>query len=288
MILKSTMHYRGRIAPTPTGHLHLGHARTFWIAQQRAQQAGGTLIFRDEDLDQDRCRPEYAAAMLEDLHWFGLRWQEGPDCGGPHAPYRQSERRPLYLEVWQQLADQGSIYPSPQSRQDVQRALTAPHEEDVEPVFPVEFRPPAGTGQRAPDPNAVNWRMRVPDGEEIVFRDGSCGEVRRFCGIDFGDFLVWRKDGFPSYELAVVSDDHAMHITEVVRGEDLLTSTARQLLLYRALSWEPPTFFHCPLLRDAQGVRLAKRNQALSLRCLREQGRSPAELRAELGFNPDS
>lgn len=278
------MVYRGRIAPTPTGHLHLGHARTFWIAQQRARQSGGILILRDEDLDRDRCRPEFAAAMLEDLHWFGLRWQAGPDCGGPQAPYRQSERLPHYLEVWRQLAAQGDIYPSPQSRKDVQQALAAPHEEDAEPLFPVEFRPPAGTGQGATEPAGVNWRFRVPDGEEIIFLDGQCGEVRRTSGVDFGDFLVWRKDGFPAYELAVVTDDHLMGITEVVRGEDLLTSTARQLLLYRALGWEPPSFFHCPLVRDARGVRLAKRNQALSLRTLREQGRTPEELRTDLGL----
>ncbi len=277
------MPYRGRIAPTPTGHLHLGHARTFWIAQQRAQQANGTLILRDEDLDQDRCRPEFAIAMLEDLYWFGLRWQEGPDCGGPHSPYRQSERLPQYLEVWKNLAELGCIYPSPQSRKDVQQALSAPHEEDAEPIFPVEFRPSPGTRHPTTDPAGVNWRFRVPDGEEITFLDGHYGEVRRICGVDFGDFLVWRKDGFPSYELAVVTDDHAMEITEVVRGEDLLTSTARQLLLYRALGWQPPSFFHCPLVRDAQGVRLAKRNQALSLRTLREQGRNSEELRAEVG-----
>jgi glutamyl/glutaminyl-tRNA synthetase len=278
------MLYRGRIAPTPTGHLHLGHARTFWVAQQRAQSAGGTLILRDEDLDRDRCRPEYAADMLEDLHWFGLRWDEGPDCGGPHAPYRQSERRPLYLEVWQQLAAAGYIYPSPHSRKDVQQALSAPHEEDAEPLFPIELRPPPGTGQEVADPAAVNWRFRVPDGEALAFADGHYGEVRRIAGVDFGDFLVWRKDGLPAYELAVVTDDHAMQITEVVRGEDLLTSTARQLLLYRALGWQPPEFYHCPLVRDAQGIRLAKRNQALSLRTLREQGRRPEDLQRELGL----
>lgn len=276
------MPYRGRIAPTPTGHLHLGHARTFWIAQQRAQQANGTLILRDEDLDRDRCRPEYATDMVEDLHWFGLRWQEGPDCGGPHAPYRQSERLPRYLEVWKKLAELGCIYPSPQSRKDVQQALSAPHEEDAEPIFPVEFRPPIGTGQGIADPTGVNWRFRVPDGEAIEFLDGHYGTIRRVCGIDFGDFLVWRKDGFPSYELAVVTDDHEMDITEVVRGQDLLTSTARQLLLYRALGWDPPAFFHCPLVRDACGVRLAKRNHALSLRTLREQGRKPDDIRAQL------
>lgn len=276
--------YRGRLAPTPTGHLHLGHARTFWVAQQRAMDAGGTLILRDEDLDRDRCRPEYAAAMLEDLRWFGLRWQEGPDCGGPFNPYRQSERLPHYLQTWQALARLGVIYPSPHSRKDVQQSISAPHEEEGEQLFPVEFRPPLGTGQGSTEPGAVNWRFRVPDGLEIIFQDGQCGEVRRTAGRDFGDFLVWRKDGFPSYELAVIADDHAMQITEVVRGEDLLTSTARQLLLYEALGWNPPLFWHCPLVRDAAGVRLAKRTQALSLRALREQGKSPESLRLELGI----
>lgn len=279
------MPYRGRIAPTPTGHLHLGHARTFWVAQQRARLANGTLILRDEDLDRDRCRSEYAVDMLEDLRWFGLEWQEGPDCGGPFAPYRQSDRLPKYLAIWRILAAHGVIYPSPHSRKDVQQALSAPHEGEDEAIFPTEFRPPPGTGQGAAEPGEVNWRFRVPDGREIIFQDGQCGEVRRTAGRDFGDFLVWRKDGFPSYELAVVTDDHVMEITEVVRGEDLLTSTARQLLLYEALGWSPPAFWHCPLLRDANGVRLAKRNRALSLRTLREQGRTPSNLRAELGLD---
>lgn len=280
------MSYRGRIAPTPTGHLHLGHARTFWVAQERARKAGGVLILRDEDLDRDRCRPDYAVEMLEDLQWFGLRWTEGPDCGGPFGPYRQSERRPHFLQVWRQLADLGCIYPSPQSRKDVQQALSAPHE-DGEPIFPLELRPPPGTGQGAAQPGAVNWRFRVPDGIEISFQDGLQGDIVRTAGVDFGDFLVWRKDGFPSYELAVVTDDHLMQITEVVRGADLLTSTARQLLLYRALGWAPPAFCHCPLVCDPAGNRLAKRSQAVSLRTLREQGRTPAELRNQLGLDTD-
>lgn len=277
--------YRGRLAPTPTGYLHLGHARTFWIAQQRARQAGGTLVLRDEDLDRDRCRPEFAVAMLEDLLWFGLDWQEGPDVGGPFAPYRQSERQPFYQQIWRELASRGVIYPSPHSRKDLREALSAPHEDEAEPIFPASLRPPAGTRQGASDPGGVNWRFRVPDDREIVFRDGLCGEVRRTASRDFGDFLVWRKDGFPSYELAVVADDHAIEITEVVRGEDLLTSTARQLLIYEALGWTPPAFCHCPLVRDAQGVRLAKRTQALSLRELRQQGQEPSVLRRDLGID---
>jgi glutamyl-tRNA synthetase len=178
----------------------------------------------------------------------------------------------------------GSIYLSPHSRKDVQAALTAPHDEGGEPLFPLEFRPPTGTRKQIDDPGAVNWRFRVPDGRTIVFHDGRLGDIHRTAGVDFGDFLVWRKDGFPSYELAVVADDHAMEISEVVRGEDLLTSTARQLLLYEALGWQSPAFYHCPLLRDDAGQRLAKRTAALALCELRGQGRTPKELRESAEF----
>jgi glutamyl-tRNA synthetase len=239
---------------------------------------------RNEDLDRDRCRPEYVRAMFEDLRWFGLAWQEGPDVGGPYSPYSQSERLASYLETWRALARAGAIYPSPHSRKDVQAALTAPHDDAGEPVFPPELRPPPGAASQTDDPGAVNWRFRVPDGRTIVFQDGRLGETRRTAGVDFGDFLVWRKDGFPSYELAVVADDHAMRISEVVRGEDLLTSTARQLLLYEALGWHAPAFYHCALLRDEAGQRLAKRTAALSLHALREQGRRPRELRESAVF----
>jgi glutamyl/glutaminyl-tRNA synthetase len=278
--------YRGRIAPTPSGPLHLGHALTFWTAQQRAKTADGVLVLRNEDLDPDRCKPQYAVQMLEDLRWFGLQWQEGPDVGGPFAPYVQSQRHAQYLVAWQTLAARGAIYPSPHSRKDIATALVAPHDEPGasggEPIFPTSLRP-AEVDISVSDPGAVNWRFRVPDGEVIEFIDGRHGRVARTAGVDFGDFLVWRKDGFPAYELAVVHDDHAMQITEVVRGEDLLTSTARQLLLYRALGWEPPAFYHCPLVLDEQGRRLAKRTDAVSLVTLRALGHSPEQLRAQHG-----
>jgi glutamyl-tRNA synthetase len=293
--------YRGRLAPTPSGYLHLGHARTFWTAQERARAAGGTLILRNEDLDPDRCKPQFAVAMLEDLRWFGFDWQEGPDVGGPFAPYVQQQRRPMYRRVWRQLHATGLIYPSPHSRKDIAEALVAPHDDPLgrsgdrdefrERIFPPSLRPTGlgspGNSAGSPsaeneglDPGSVNWRFRVPDDEVVAFHDGRIGLVERVAGVDFGDFLVWRKDGFPSYELAVVADDHAMQISEVVRGEDLLTSTARQLLLYRALSWQPPAFCHCPLMLDDQGRRLAKRTDAVSLRALRAAGHSPSALRA--------
>ncbi len=287
--------YRGRIAPTPTGYLHLGHAATFSLAAVRCKERQGTLIYREEDLDPQRCKPEFAEAAMEDLRWLELDWQEGPDVGGPHAPYRQSERMDIYLAAWRKLRDAGLIYPSPQSRKELREAaerfdlwerIDAPHAEDeaVEPLFPLKWRPEPGAGRDADSPGGVNWRFRVPDGEMIRFTDGRLGEQTYTAGHDFGDFLVWRRDGVPAYELAVVADDIAMGITEVVRGEDLLKSTARQLLIYRGLDATPPAFYHCPLLRDEEGRRLAKRHDTLSLRQLREDGKTPVEI---LGQNPN-
>jgi glutamyl-tRNA synthetase len=276
--------YRGRLAPSPTGYLHLGHARTFWIAQERSRAAGGTLILRNDDLDAARCRPEFTAAMLEDLRWFGLSWSEGPDLGGPVAPYAQSERMPQYVAAFEKLRALGAIYPCTCSRQDVLRALGAPHAGEEEPIYPGTCRPLAGNDQGQMARAEVNWRFRVPDGETLSFVDRALGPHTEIAGQDFGDFLVWRKDGFPSYQLACTVDDAAMGITEVVRGTDLLTSTCRQLLLYRALALPVPDFYHCPLMTDARGIRLAKRDDALSLRTLRGHGATPEALRAE--FSP--
>ncbi len=269
--------YRGRIAPTPSGHLHLGHGRTFWIAQQRAAQRGSQLLLRNEDLDLEHCKPQFAADMLTDLRWLGLRWDEGPDVGGPFAPYVQSQRLSHYHDVWRQLVARQVIYLCRHSRRDVQQALRAPHDEQQEMIFPPKLRP-RDFDRNCSSPGETNWRFRVPDGRAISFVDQRMGPVSRTAGLDFGDFLVWRKDGFPSYELAVVADDCAMRISEVVRGEDLLTSTARQLLLYAALHESPPQFFHCPLLLDEQGRRMAKRSQSKSIRQLRAEGHNPAEL----------
>jgi len=270
---------RGRLAPTPTGLLHVGHARTFALAAERARREGGTLVYRTEDLDASRCRPEFAAAAIADVRWLGLDWQEGPDLGGPCGPYVQSERLPWFAEVWRRLQASGAIYPCDKSRKDVARSLTAPHaEDDAEPIFPADLRPALGLGRELTAPGASNWRFRVPDGETIAFDDALRGPQAFVAGRDFGDFLIWRKDGFPAYELAVVADDHAMGITEVVRGADLLLSTARQLLLYRALGWTGPTWAHAPLIVDADGRRLAKRTAGLSIRELRAAGRTPAEV----------
>ncbi len=309
--------YRGRLAPSPTGLLHVGHARTFWTAWQRARDAHGALALRMEDLDPDRSRAEFAQAALEDLRWLGIRWQEGPDVGGPHAPYAQSQRHILYLAAWRRLLEGGFIYPCRCSRKDLAAALSAPHEStkaeqeplDDEPVYPGTCRPAQNANPSVSaalereDPAGANWRFRVPDGEAIEFDDLNLGPQRFVAGVDFGDFVVWRRDGtsgsprtgpqrtslrpwgggVPSYQLACVVDDADMQITEVVRGADLLKSTARQILLNRALGFHDPAWFHCRLVVDHNGRRLAKRHDALSIRALRQRGLTPMNiLSAEL------
>jgi len=308
--------YRGRLAPSPTGYLHLGHARTFWIAHQRSRASSGKLVFRNEDLDRQRSRPEFVQAMFDDLRWLGLDWDEGPDIGGLFAPYSQSERRSFYLRAWRRLRDNGFIYPCTCSRKDLERAASAPHEEpqdfrsagalacaedpssqpgpaSVEPPiddelpYPGSCREKIAIARNYESPASVSWRFKVPDGEVISFDDGFFGQQQFIAGIDFADILLWRRDDTPAYQLAVVVDDEAMQITEVVRGADLLKSTARQLLLIRALGYSTPSYFHCPLLRDQDNVRLAKRHDALSLRVLKEKGTDPAALRSRFAQNLD-
>ena len=336
--------YAGRLAPSPTGLLHLGHARTFWIAAERARMAEGTkgtqgtkgsegtegtegeLFLRNDDLDGARCRAEYVAAMVEDLRWLGLRWRG--------AMVSQSERVPLYRAALARLHAAGVIYPCKRSRRDVAEAASAPHEGGSgtgcqpvksgtgilpvesntgrmpvdlretragspchskptgwqpvpldahdEPVFPREWRPAAGAPvpalPRAGDPITTNWRFRVPDDETICFTDNALGPQRAVAGRDFGDFLVWRRDNLPSYQLACAVDDAAMGITEVVRGADLVKSTFRQILIFRALGAMAPQYYHCPLMNDDGGQRLAKRHDALALRALRARGVTPDEI----------
>lgn len=282
-----TSPYIGRLAPSPTGLLHLGHARTFALAAARALAQGGTLLMRMDDLDRARCRPEYAAAALTDLAWLGLVWQ---------APVlTQSERLPLYRDALGRLHQARLIYPCHRSRRDLSEALSAPHENpaaapahDDEPLYPSAWRPAPGLALPPLDSAglALNWRFRVPDERVLAFTDALCGPQSATCGRDFGDFLVWRKDGLPSYQLACAVDDAELGVTEVVRGADLIRSTFRQLLLLEALSSPAPGYCHAPLLTDANGQRLAKRHDALSLAALRAGGVTPEELRSR--FSTDT
>jgi glutamyl-tRNA synthetase len=278
--------YTGRLAPSPTGFLHLGHARTFWIAHQRARSSHGTLYLRDEDLDPQRSRPEFSSALREDLLWLGLTWD---------AELRQSDRLPLYFAALQQLLSAGLAYPCTCSRRDLAQSTQAPHDEDDEPLYNNRCRPsvPAANflNSRRPRrtrPRRTTYRFRTPDHTTVTFTDLHAGPQSFTTSIDFGDFLLWRKPlsshpddiGLPSYQLACVVDDALTAITEVVRGRDLLKSTARQILLQRALGYPTPAYFHCDLLRDAAGLRLAKRHDALALRTLRSNGLSPADVLA--------
>lgn len=269
-------HYIGRLAPSPTGLLHLGHAATFWTAYQRARAAGGKLLLRNEDLDPQRSQPQFVDAMLEDLAWLGIEWKP--------PMLSQSTRLDAYRQAFHSLLAAGAVYPCTCSRRELAQSTQAPHDDDDEPVYSGRCRPAVGTLSSF-DPSA-SYRFRVPDGESIHFDDAGFGPQTYTAGSDFGDFLVWRRPlgtrqpGTPSYQLACVVDDAFMSITEVVRGADLLRSTARQILLQRALGLSPVTYFHTPLLRDPSGVRLAKRHDALALRTLRQRGLSAAEVRS--------
>jgi glutamyl-queuosine tRNA(Asp) synthetase len=256
--------YIGRLAPSPTGLLHLGHTATFWIAFQRAKQRGGTLLLRNEDLDPQRSKQEFVDAMLEDLAWLGIEWTS--------PVIVQSERIALYREAFECLLARGYAYPCTCSRRELAQMVQAPHEDtDDEPVYSGKCRPANGATPQTRQPG-MNYRFRVPDGETIRFTDANMGEQAFTAGEDFGDFLIWRKDGLPSYQLACVVDDAAMRITEIVRGADLLKSTARQILLQRALGLPAVSYFHTQLMRDEHGVRLAKRHDALAIRTLRQGG----------------
>jgi glutamyl-tRNA synthetase len=260
--------YRGRLAPSPTGALHLGIARTALCAWLRARAESGRLVMRVEDIDTPRVLPGSAQAIMDDLRWLGLDWDEGPDLGGPHAPYVQSARTALYAEAIDQLAARGLVYPCTCSRKDIADVASAPHG-DLGPLYPGTCRAGARPSSRTP---ALRFRMPTPAAQ---FHDALHGEYR--AGVA-DDFVLRRGDGVYAYQLAVVVDDMAMNITEVVRGDDLLSSTPRQIALYRALGAEPPQFLHVPLLLAADGRRLSKRHAARSIAEYRAAGASAAQL----------
>jgi glutamyl-tRNA synthetase len=265
---------RGRYAPSPTGDLHLGNASTALLAWLSARSRAGTFVMRMEDLDRPRTRPGAAVRILDDLSWLGLDWDEGPDVGGPHTPYEQSRRTALYDAAFGRLRSSARVYPCFCSRRDVATAASAPQEPGDEVRYPGTCRAldPEEAARRIASGRQHAWRFRAHEDEAPFFDDvvtGRCG------GTQPGDFVVRRADGTASYQLAVVVDDAAMGITEVVRGRDLLASTVRQILLCRSLGFDEPAFGHVPLLLGPDGVRLSKRHAGTSLRELRDAGLSP-------------
>jgi glutamyl-tRNA synthetase len=268
---------RGRTAPSPTGDLHLGNMRTALLAWLFARQAGGAFVLRVEDLDRPRVRPGAAARMQEDMRWLGLDWDEGPDCGGPFGPYLQSERQAFYEAYLARLIAADLVYPCYCSRAEVARAASAPQGAgDEGPRYPGTCRSLSRAERRAREAAGRRpcLRFRAPD-RLITFTDLVAGPVAQNVAEAVGDFIVSRSDGIPAYQFAVVVDDGLMQINQVVRGADLLSSTARQIALFAALGFAVPAFGHVPLVLDAQGARLAKREQAAGVGALRAAGVAP-------------
>jgi len=280
---------RGRWAPSPSGLLHVGNARTALLAWLAARAGGGTFVFRLEDLDPPRTVPGAAEAGQVDLAWMGLDWDEGPGRGGPHAPYEQSRRSHVYEAALARLARADRLFPCRRSRKDLAELATAPHGAagaaggDSHPSpYPASLRPrklPPDwfEAHRRGERGEAALRFRVHD-RPVTFTDRLVGPVTERVDETVGDFVLKRRDGLYAYQLAVVVDDLAMGIDEVVRGRDLLASTARQIQLIEALGGTPPTYTHVPLMLNARGEKLSKRDGGLTLASLRERGVAPERL----------
>jgi glutamyl-tRNA synthetase len=274
---------RGRLAPSPTGHLHLGNAWSFLLCWLAVRSAGGRLVLRMEDIDPERSRRHFAEEIMRDLSWLGLDWDEGPDLGGPYAPYTQGERLERYAQVIEALTRLGRTYPCYCTRKELKTMASAPHFEDVGPVYPGTCLGLDAVDRKAREDQGRRPSLRLHGGGETRFDDLLHGEVRlgwEACG---GDFPLRRSDGVIAYQLAVAVDDMDQAINLVVRGADILPCTPRQIFLFRLLHAPVPRYAHVPLLLDHAGVRLAKRHQSLELRALRERGVSPKAIVGHLG-----
>ncbi|MFO0914028.1 MAG: tRNA glutamyl-Q(34) synthetase GluQRS [Pirellulales bacterium] len=267
----------GRLAPSPTGAQHFGNARTFLLAWLSLRSQQGRVILRIEDIDSPRVKPWAQQQAIDDLRWLGLDWDEGPDVGGPHAPYVQTERRALYEDALRTLQLADGVYPCVCSRSDVAAAASAPHEGGEGPIYPrtCQAHTAATAEQLGGQPYA--WRLRTDD-RLLSWNDLVQGGQSGHVASELGDFIVAKADGSPAYQLAVVVDDHAMGITEVVRGSDLMPSTLRQLFLFDQWGWEPPRYGHVPLVVGPDGRRLAKRHGDTRLSTLRAAGGSAERL----------
>jgi glutamyl-tRNA synthetase len=266
----------GRLAPSPTGAQHLGNARTYLLAYWAARRSGAKLILRIEDVDSPRVKSWAIEQAMEDLRWIGVEWDEGPDIGGPSAPYIQTQRRDYYWSALQRLIEMKLVYPCTCTRKDIEAAGSAPHFDHEPAVYP-------GTCSSwqledpLPDEGTYCWRFRVGD-VPVTFDDRVLGRQSCIPSESLGDFPITQKTGEPSYQLAVVVDDGAMGITQVVRGDDLVASTFRQIELFRALDLPIPEFAHVPLVCGPDGRRLAKRHGDTRLATIRANGVAASEV----------
>ena len=273
----------GRFAPSPTGRMHLGNVFTALLSWRSVKSRGGRWILRIEDLDPQRSRREYALQIEDDLAWLGLTPDEGGTRDkGPSAPYRQSMRSDIYAAMLERLHATGLTYPCTCTRADIM-STQAPHGSDGRIVYSGKCRPAVlpREGKYSDDKKGA-VRLYVPD-ETIVFTDLICGPQRVNPARECGDFVLRRADGAWAYMLAVVADDALMGVTEVMRGNDLLLSAAQQIYLYRLLGYEPPRFAHVPLVVNARGVRLSKRDASLSMETLRST-HTPRQLIGKIAY----
>lgn len=270
---------RGRLAPSPTGALHLGNARTFLLTWMSIRSRGGSLVFRMEDLDHPKVRAGAAQQAIDDLHWLGLDWDEGPGREGASGPYTQTERLPIYRAALDRLMRDGRVYPCVCSRKDVEAAQSAPHAGEDGPRYDGRcdgrFDSYTAACAALPEGRLPAWRFRTTPAEITQFKDGVHGVQNACVYDDVGDFVIARHPDAAGYMLAVVVDDAAMGVTEVMRGDDLLTTTHRQILLARALGLPHPHYAHVPLMVGPDGKRLAKRHGDTRVSMLREQGTPP-------------
>lgn len=280
------MGYRFRYAPSPTGDLHVGNARTALFNFLLARHHGGTMVVRMEDTDRERSRDIYQHDILEGLRWLGIAWNEGPEIGGPHAPYHQSLRLDHYRRAARTLIDRGHAYPCTCSEADLEAERVAQVAAGEPPRYSGHCRdlPPDRPQARS---GSVTLRFKVRPGE-VVVEDLVKGDIR-FDTALFGDFVLLKSDGFPTYNFAAAVDDAEMAITHVVRGEDHLSNTPRQLLLYEALGLTPPRFAHLPMVLGPDRTKLAKRHGATSVNRYRDLGYLPLAMvnaMARLGWSP--
>ncbi len=281
---------RVRFAPSPTGYLHIGNARTALFNYLFATHTGGKLILRIEDTDRERSKKEYENMLIEDLRWLGIEWDEGPDVGGDYGPYRQSERLDIYKKYAERLLESGHAYYcycSPEELEEERRKALA------------EGRPPRYSGKcrnltpeerEAYEKKGIKpvLRFKVPDGRFVIFDDLIRGHIE--INVDeFGDFVIVRQDGMPTYNFVVVVDDALMKITHVIRGEDHLSNTPKQILIYEALNFEVPQFAHLPIILGEDRSKLSKRHGAVSVRAFKDEGYMPEALfnyLSLLGWHP--
>lgn len=271
---------RGRFAPSPTGYLHLGNIWTAFLCWLQVRQNGGTLVLRIEDVDEQRSKKEFAAALMADLQWLGLTWDEGPDKGGPCGPYVQQERYGLYERALETLRRRGLLYPCYCSRARLQ-AVGAPHAGERA-VYDGHCYGLSEAERKKMD-KTPSWRLHVAR-ETVTFCDGLYGPYSEYLPHTCGDFVVRRADGLYAYQLAVSVDDGAMGITHVLRGRDLLSSTAQQIWLIRLLGCEAPQYTHVPMLVDESGFRLSKRQHGITARQLRREGLEPESILSYLAY----